>query len=290
MVKGPFGDGQLTKNYSTTTFSPTSRPKRNLGKYLYICINIFYYLTYQLLIFLDELNHNDESNITTKRQRGLFHNEPDLLFNDFPLDNNIKNEPSQNSYNADYNNNNKNNNSNNNNNNNNQNNNSNYNNQNNNENINKSNLCLTDEDGWIDVNQQRSSHHSNCDNHIGYDQHLNQNLNQIKNENQRLKSIINFDEENSIKQPAIFVDNYPKPVVIEVKFEIKPFNPIPFSNSTTTTTTYLRDQRRFKKNSICRRINPDEPQESQREIIRLRKSDMDKVLPKESEREMTVRK
>lgn len=231
-------------------------------------------------MILDEIKNENESNLIVKRQRGLLDNDEaaDILFNDLPLDSNIKNEPSQG---YDYNN---------------------Y----NNNNI-HNNKPITDEDGWIDVYKQRSSNSLNSLNYDEYENNNNNNDNNHDNNNSKydyhqhenFKSTVNFDDvENNKLIKHLTVDNYPKPVVIEMKFEMKSINSYPITNRTTTTTTttstknktsYLRDQRCFKKNSICRRINSDEPEESKRDIIPIRKIDMDKVLPKESEREITVK-
>lgn len=154
----------------------------------------------------------------------------------------------------------------------------------------------TDENGWFDVNKQRSSTHlhSHSDYHEDFDQSFAQSS-QIMRSN-----IVNFDEEKPMNNQLSLVGNYPKPVVIEMKFQMKSSNPFVTNTLTTTSTTsisstssnksYLKDQRCFKKNSIRRRLNTDEPEDNRRTIPIFRKSDIDKVLPKESEREMVVSK
>lgn len=99
------------------------------------------------------------------------------------------------------------------------------------------------------------------------------------------RRVINFDDPNPSQSKindSQSID-YPQAVVIEMNFRMKADDTS--RNPPIVSNRHPRDKRNFKKN-VVRTLQIDQATSTANQI--LRKRDMDKVLPKESERELLV--
>jgi hypothetical protein len=110
------------------------------------------------------------------------------------------------------------------------------------------------------------------------------------------RTALKFDDPNPSHQRSNPVTSsltpvaYPPAVVIEMDFQMKSHHNRP-TLGTTSAARHPRDQRCFHKNvvrTLCEEARGASSSSGANRLI-LKKKDMDKVLPKESERELLVR-
>ena len=108
---------------------------------------------------------------------------------------------------------------------------------------------------------------------------------------------INFDDPNpsSLHSGTNSSTEFPKAVVVEMKFRMKSGDGTDSNSSQIhRQTSHPRDQRCFQKNIVRAILNSSDVRSSSSSAaavstaVILKKRDMDKVLPKESEREILV--
>jgi hypothetical protein len=151
---------------------------------------------------------------------------------------------------------------------------------------------IVDQNGWVAIDKSDTGH--NC---IEMDRSALQ-ISAPPQQQLSRRTVLKFDEPNSsLQRSNLHSDQtsstqqqvtYPQAVVIEMDFQMKSRHSRP--PNLTTIGRHPRDQRCFHKN-IVRTLHEEEVTSSSSAPTRviLKKKDMDKVLPKESERELLVR-
>lgn len=159
----------------------------------------------------------------------------------------------------------------------------------------QSNKCTIDTEGWTTIDKTNTG--SNCIEmtpSLVHTSGTSTSTAPIQISSRR--SVINFDDPNSSQFKINDTTHHvecPQAVVVEMKFQMKS-NQIHQNNH--EGHQHPKDQRKFKKNLVrTLQINDRNPSLSSSSSLlpspsmKLKKSDMDKVLPKESERELLVK-
>jgi hypothetical protein len=152
---------------------------------------------------------------------------------------------------------------------------------------------MIDENGWVAIDKSETGH--NC---IQMDRSALHTSTAPQVQVSR-RTALKFDDPNPSHQRSNPVTSsltshqpvaYPPAVVIEMDFQMKSHHNRP-TLGTTSAARHPRDQRCFHKNvvrTLCEEARGASSSSGANRLI-LKKKDMDKVLPKESERELLVR-